>query len=79
MGRETLEGRFLDDFERDELLMRICGYIVQNAPPTAKIDPDIVAVAEAGAKIQAAHDRLDAIKVEADPEAARKIREEALK
>lgn len=81
-GRNTLDGRFLDDFERDELLMKLSAGQTKIAAKLGildGIDPDVVAVAEAGAKIQAAHDRLDAIKLDADPDAARKIDEEKLK
>lgn len=81
-GRSKIDDLLTDGFERDELLMKLCASFVQLAQETGNpkaLDPCILEVARQGKAVQDLHDRLDAIDLDADPEAERKIRGEGLR
>lgn len=80
-GRRRAAERLTRGFERDELVMRLCGTVEAMARKlgvTETLHPCIGQVARQGKAVQEALDRLDALDLERDAEAERKIREEGL-
>lgn len=81
-GRANVDALLTDGFERDKLLMKLCASFVQLARETGNpkaLDPCILEVARYGKAVQDAHERLDALDLEAEPDPERKIREEGLR